>query len=94
MVSIVELRKPKLWNMAIFDLTATFIFAFIVHILLWIYPLDMSAVEKKRRTSLQYIASLMLIFVMFIGIGVIFHRIFGVKSALSAYVGLNNMPSR
>jgi hypothetical protein len=29
---------------------------------------------------------------MFLGIGVIFHRIFGIKSALFAYIGFNDMP--
>lgn len=87
-----KLRKPKFFNMAIFDLTATFIGAFIVHILLWIYPLDMK--EKEKRTSIQYFLSLLLIFIMFLGLGVIFHRIFGIKSALSAYLGFNDMPIR
>jgi len=92
MALIDKLRKPKFFNMAIFDLVATFIGAFIVHILLWIYPLDMK--EKEKRTSLQYISSLILIFIMFLGIGVIFHRIFGIKSALYAYLGFNDMPIR
>ncbi len=96
MITIEQLRKPKFLNMAIFDLVATFIGAFIgafiVHILLWIYPLDMK--EKEKRTSLQYVASLILIFIMFLGLGVIFHRIFGIKSALSAYLGFNDMPIR
>ena len=94
MASVAELRKPKVWNMAIFDLVATFIGAFIVHILLWIYPLDMSPMEKKQRTPLQYIASLTLIFILFIGLGVIFHRIFGIKSGLSDHLGLNGAPVR
>jgi energy-converting hydrogenase Eha subunit A len=76
--------------MAVFDLTVTFIAAFIVHMLLWMYPLDMK--DKNKRTSFQYIASLLLIFIMFLGIGVIFHRIFGIKSALFAYIGFNDMP--
>ncbi len=92
MITIEQLRKPKFLNMAIFDLVATFIGAFIVHILLWIYPLDMK--EKEKRTSLQYVSSLILIFIMFLGLGVIFHRIFGIKSALSAYLGFNDMPIR
>ena len=87
-----KLRKPKFFNMTIFDLIATFIGAFIVHILLWIYPLDMK--EKEKRTSIQYFLSLLLIFIMFLGLGVIFHRIFGIKSALSAYLGFNDMPIR
>ena len=87
-----QLRKPKIFNMALFDLTATFIGAFIIHILLWTYPLDMK--HKEKRTSLQYILSLSLIFIMFLGLGVIFHRIFNIKSALSAYLGFNEMPIR
>lgn len=94
MVSVTELRKPKIWNMAIFDITATFIGAFIVHILLWIYPLEMSPMQKKERTLLQYIASLLFIFVMFLGLGIIFHRIFGIKSGLSDHLGLSGPPFR
>ncbi len=92
MVSIEQLRKPKFFNMAIFDLVATFIGAFIVHIILWLYPLDMK--DKEKRTTSQYFSSLLLIFIMFLGIGVIFHRIFRIKSALSAYLGFNDMPIR
>lgn len=72
--------------MAIFDWILTFIGAFIVHILLWTYPLDMK--DKNKRTAIQYIASFTLILVMLVGFGVILHRIFGIKSALSAYLGL------
>jgi hypothetical protein len=88
-MSVVQaLRQYRIFNMAIFDLTATFIGAFIVHILLWMYPLDMK--EKNKRTTTQYIASLTLIFIMFLGLGVIFHRIFGIKSVLSGYLGFND----
>lgn len=90
MISVKMLRGPKIWNMAIFDLVATFIGAFIVHLLLWLYPLDMK--DKEKRTSMQYILSLTLIFITFVGLGVIAHRIFKVKSALSAYLGFNDMP--
>jgi len=92
MVSIQDLRRPKIFNMAIFDLVATFIIAAIVHLVLWLYPLEMK--EKEKRNALQYITSLMLIFIMFVGLGVIFHRIFRIKSALSAYLGFNEMPRR
>lgn len=92
MVSIEDLRRPKILNMAIFDLVATFIVAFIIHLLLWIYPLDMK--DKEKRTSVQYLSSLMLIFIMSLGLAIIFHRIFGIKSAFSAYMGFNDMPVR
>jgi hypothetical protein len=92
MMNITELRRPKILNMALFDLTMTFIGAFITHLLLWSYPLNMK--EKEKRTSLQYITSLILIFITFIGLGVIAHRIFNIQSALSAYLGFNDMPMR
>lgn len=92
MVSIEQLREPKFLNMAIFDLVGTFIISLIIHTILWVYPLEMQ--NKEKRTYTQYITSVIFIFVMFLGIGVIFHRIFGIKSALSAYLGFNNMPIR
>jgi energy-converting hydrogenase Eha subunit A len=73
-------------------LIATVIVAFIVHLLLWIYPLNMK--DKNKRSYVQYFSSLVLIFVMFLGLGVIFHRIFGIKSALTGYLGFNDMPRR
>lgn len=92
MFTLTDIRRPKFLNMSIFDLIATFIVAFIVHLLLWIYPLNMK--DKNKRSYLQYVSSLSLIFVMFLGLGVIFHRIFGIQSALSAYLGFNDMPIR
>jgi small-conductance mechanosensitive channel len=92
MISISELRRPKIFNMALFDLIMTFIGAFITHLLLWLYPLNMK--EKEKRTPLQYISSLILIFITFVGIGVIAHRIFNIQSALSVYLGFNDMPMR
>ncbi len=92
MLTITDIRKPKILNMSIFDLIATFIVAFIVHLLLWIYPLNMK--DKNKRSYVQYFSSLVLIFVMFLGLGVIFHRIFGIQSALSGYLGFNDMPIR
>lgn len=87
-----KLRGPKLFNITLVDFVGTFIIAFIVHLLLWIYPLDMK--DKDKRTPIQYIISLTFIFIMFLSLGIIFHRIFGIKSALSAYLGFNDMPIR
>lgn len=92
MVSISELRKPKLLNMAVFDLSATFIFAMIIHSVLWFNPFEMK--NKEKRTHIQYITSAILIYIMFLMIGVIFHRMFGIQSAFSAYLGFNDMPIR
>jgi len=92
MISIENLRKPKIFKMAIFDLVATFIGAFIVHLIMWLYPLNKTLTssnspENFHRTPFQYIISLLFIFMTFVGIGVIVHRIFGVNSALSRYLG-------
>jgi hypothetical protein len=89
MVSLQELRKHKFFGLAIFDLTITFIFSFIIHSLLWFYPLDMK--EKNERTTFQYLSSFVLIVITFVGVGVITHRIFGVKSTLSGYLGLASL---
>jgi len=92
MISLATLRAPKIWNMAIFDLLATFMFSMIIHSLLWFYPLDMK--NKDKRTIFQYIMSSILIFIMFLGLGIIFHRIFNIKSGLSAHLGFNDTPVR
>ena len=86
---LTSLRKTKIFNMALFDIVATFLLSVIIHLLLWNFPLEMN---KKKRTYQQFFMSLSLMFIMCIGIGVIFHRIFGIQSALSAYIGLNDMP--
>jgi hypothetical protein len=94
MISVAQLRQSRIFNMAIFDLVLTFIGAFITHLLMWLYPLDINAINQEKRTFLQYIISLVFIFLTFVGIGVIIHRIFGIKSALSAYLGFNSVPLR
>ena len=89
MVSIEELRTPKVFKMAIFDLVGTFAIAFLVHLSLW---MNQQKEKEQQRNVFQYIVSLMIIFVMFLGLGIVFHKIFGIKSALSGHLGLNEMP--
>jgi len=78
--------------MAIFDVVATFFITFVVHYILWSNPLEMK--DKSKRTYLQYFVSLVLIFLMFIALGVVFHRIFKIQSALSGYIGFNDVVIR
>jgi len=89
MAIIEELRKYRIFKIAIFDLAATFVFVLITHSLLWVYPLDMK--DKDKRTWVQYLISLLLLCITFLGLGVIAHRIFGIKSALSGYLGFNDL---
>lgn len=91
-ITLDTLRTPKIFNMAIFDLVSTFIVSMIVHSLLWFYPLEMK--DTNKRTLFQYIVSSFSIFIMFLGIGVIFHRLFHIKSGLSAHLGFNDIPVR
>lgn len=90
MISISTLRQYRIFDMAIFDLTVTLLGAFITHYILWTYPLDKDNI--KERNSLQYIISLIIICITFIGIGIISHRIFNIKSTLSGYLGLGAKP--
>jgi uncharacterized membrane protein len=90
-MDINKLREPKFMDMAIFDLVGTFVVAFIIHIIMW---KNYKGVNAGARTITQYIISLLFIFVTFVGIGIIFHSIFGVSSALSFYLGFNDKPIR
>jgi len=86
-----NLRKYKIANMAVFDFVATFIFVFFIHLYMWKNPIN---IEKDNRTYIQYFMSLIFLFISFIGLAVIIHYIFGIKSALSAYLGFNSMPPK
>lgn len=86
------LRDFKILNMAVFDFVATFIIVLIVHTIMWRNPLNMK--NPNKRTYIQYIFSLILLFITFIGIGVIVHRIFNIESGLSEYLGFNDKPHR
>lgn len=88
MDNINELRKYKIFNMAIFDLVGTFIIIFFIHLYMW---LNVPKKNKENRNYIQYLISLLLLFITGLGIGVIFHYIFKVNSALSRYIGLLNV---
>mgnify|MGYP003333904147 CR=1 FL=1 len=87
-----QLREYRYLNITLIDFIGTIGIAWLVHYPLWNYPLDMK--DKNKRTTLQYVISFLLIFIMLLGIGVIFHRIFGIKSGLSGYLGFNDIPIR
>lgn len=91
-MTIDELRQYRFMNMAIFDHVAVSIFAFIITILLWQNPLELK--QKQNRTYTQFFMIFIIMNIMLIGIGVIFHRIFKIQSALSGYLGLNDIPLR
>ena len=82
-----DLRKYRIYNMAIFDFVATFVVIFFLHLYMWNYA---KVTNKNERTYLQYFGSLILLFIASIGLGVIVHYFVGIQSALSGYLGLND----
>ena len=85
-----QLRKYRLFGLTLIDLVPTVLVAWIVHSLLWFYPLE----EVRNRNIIQYLISLLIISIMFLGLGIIFHRMFGIRSALSGYLGFNKNVSQ
>ena len=86
-MDITELRKYKFFNMAIFDLVGTFIIIWFIHLYMW---MNIPNENKKNRNYIQYFLSLLLLFITGLGIGLIFHYMFKINSALSRYLGLLN----
>jgi hypothetical protein len=94
MDSIAQLRKHRFFNLTLIDLVPTLIVGLIIHSYLWLYPLELSDDQQTDRTFVQYAASLVLILTTLLGLGVMIHRMFGIKSGLSAHLGLNGLPNK
>jgi hypothetical protein len=92
MVTMEELRRHRFLNMTLIDLIPTLIVALIIHSLLWLYPLELDADEQSKRGFIQYAVSLTIISITSLGLGILIHRAVGIKSGLSAHLGLNGMP--
>jgi hypothetical protein len=89
-----DLRKYRFMNLTLIDLVPTLIIGLIIHSYLWLYPLELNIEEQSKRTFIQYFISLALIQITLLGLGLIIHRSFGIKSGLSAHLGLNGLPNR
>lgn len=94
MVTMEELRRHRFFNLTLIDLIPTLIVALIIHSYMWLYPLELSGDASADRTFIQYAISLTIICVTSLGFGIIIHRIVGVKSGLSAHLGLNGIPNK
>ena len=94
MDSIAQLRKHRFFNLTLVDLVPTLIVGLIIHSYLWLYPLELSEDQQSNRTFIQYAASLAIISITLLGLGVVIHRMFGIKSGLSAHLGLNGLPNK
>ena len=89
-----ELRKHRFLNLTLIDLIPTLIVGLIIHSYLWLYPLELDIVEQSNRTFIQYIVSLSIISITLLGLGILSHRVAGIKSGLSAHLGLNGLPNK
>ena len=89
-----ELRRHRVLNLTLIDLIPTMLIGLIIHSYLWLYPLELSSEEQSNRTFIQYTASLAIILITLLGLGIILHRLFGIRSGLSAHLGLNGKPNK
>jgi len=89
-----QLRRHRFVNLTLIDLVPTVIVGLIIHSYMWLYPLELSNEEQSKRTFIQYSASLAIIVITLLGLGIMIHRIVGIKSGLSSHVGLNGLPNK
>jgi hypothetical protein len=94
MATMEELRRHRVLNLTLIDLIPTMLIGLIIHSYLWLYPLELSSEEQSNRTFIQYTASLAIILITLLGLGIILHRSFGIRSGLSAHLGLNGKPNK
>ena len=94
MVTMEQLRKHRFLNLTLIDLIPTLIVGLIIHSYLWLYPLELDNMDQSNRTIIQYIASLLIVIITSLGLGIIVHRMVGIKSGLSAHLGLNGLPNK
>ena len=94
MTTMEELRRHRFLNLTLIDLIPTLIIGLIIHSYLWLYPLELDNVEQSNRTFIQYVASLSIIIITSLGLGILSHRVVGIKSGLSAHLGLNGLPNK
>jgi hypothetical protein len=94
MATMEEMRRHRVLNLTLIDLIPTMLIGLIIHSYLWLYPLELSSEEQSNRTFIQYTASLAIILITLLGLGIILHRLFGIRSGLSAHLGLNGKPNK
>jgi len=94
MVTMEQLRKYRFFNLTLIDLIPTLFIGLIIHSYIWLNPLELDIKEQSNRTFIQYILSLSIILVTLLGLGIIIHRSFSIKSGLSAHLGLNGIPNK
>jgi ABC-type uncharacterized transport system permease subunit len=84
MVSIVSLRRHRVFGIAIFDLVSSFIGVITIFLLVW-------RLRFQNISPWNFVIAGIL---LTIPIGIFFHIIFGVDTRLNSLLGLSNPPSR
>lgn len=79
---MLNLRKYRIFNLAIFDYVVTFIAIIIIHSYMWF-----RTKVNYKRSILQYIISFIYISIAILGLSTILHYFFGIKSTFSHYIG-------
>ena len=82
MVSITELRKPRIVGISIFDLVSAIIGSVLIFVLFWY-------IHFREKSVLPFIVAGALLSVP---IGIVFHVIFGSNTTLNHALGLSNKP--
>lgn len=82
-MSIKDLRSHKIFGLAIFDLSISFIFIIALFLLAW----------KVHFKNLDWWKFLLVALFVTIPIGIVFHVLFGVNTKLNYELGISNKPS-
>lgn len=81
-MSIQELRSHKIFGLAIFDLSLSFVFVILFFLLAW----------KIHFSNLDWWKFVIAAILVTIPIGITFHVLFGVNTHLNYQLGLSNKP--
>lgn len=81
-MNITDLRKPKIFGLAIFDLVLSVIGIIILFV----------TMQKWHFKNLSYSTFVIAAIILTIPIGIVFHVVFGVNTALNYKLGLSNKP--
>jgi uncharacterized membrane protein YcaP (DUF421 family) len=77
------LRKPKLANISVFDVVATFAVAVLIGYL----------VNKKHPFKIHLWINIIIIFLLLIILAIIVHKILKIPTMLNYYIGINTLES-
>lgn len=83
-MSLKDLRSYKIFGLAIFDLSISFIFMIALFMVSW----------KVHFKNLDWWKFLLVSIVVTLPIGIVFHVLFGVNTQLNYTLGLSNKPSK